>query len=113
MSMKELMGTLSPVYGMATGKGMFGNAVGVVPAIAKDMRDEEEKKRIEKEEIEKEERLRIEAEKREEAERLKIEAEQNRVREEQKRRQQVRGHPLKTSRKITVLLWLSYIASQK
>jgi hypothetical protein len=38
--MKELLGTLSPVYGMATGKGLFGNAVGVLPAIAKDMRDE-------------------------------------------------------------------------
>jgi hypothetical protein len=33
--------------------------------------------------------LRIEAEQKEEAERLKIEAEQNRIREEQRRRQQV------------------------
>ncbi len=33
--------------------------------------------------------MRIEAEQREEAERLKIEAEQNRIREEQRRRQQV------------------------
>jgi len=47
MGMKEIMGTLSPVYGMATGKGMFGNAVGLLPAIAKDMREdkEEEKKK--------------------------------------------------------------------
>ena len=47
MGMKEIMGTLSPVYGMATGKGMFGNAVGLLPAIAKDMRDDkdEEKKK--------------------------------------------------------------------
>lgn len=47
MGMKEIMGTLSPVYGMTTGKGMFGNAVGLLPAIAKDMRDDkdEEKKK--------------------------------------------------------------------
>ena len=47
MGTKEIMGTLSPVYGMATGKGMFGNAVGLLPAIAKDMRDDkaEEKKK--------------------------------------------------------------------
>ena len=43
MKMKELMGTLSPVYGMATGKGLFGNAVGILPAIAKDMRDDKDK----------------------------------------------------------------------
>ncbi len=54
-----------------------------------DQAEEEERKRIEKEEKEREERLRIEAEQKEEAERLKIEAEQNRVREEQRRRQQV------------------------
>jgi hypothetical protein len=46
MSFKKILGTLSPAYGMATGEGMFGNAVGVLPAIAKDMRDgREEKKR--------------------------------------------------------------------
>ena len=33
--MKKLLGTLSPVYGMATGEGMFGEAVGARPAIAK------------------------------------------------------------------------------
>ena len=43
--MKELMGTLSPAYGMATGKGLFGNAVGILPAIAKDMRDDKDKKK--------------------------------------------------------------------
>jgi len=30
---------------MATGEGMFGNAVGVLPAIAKDMRDDREEKK--------------------------------------------------------------------
>lgn len=39
MSFKKIMGTLSPAYGMATGEGLFGNAVGVLPAIAKDIRD--------------------------------------------------------------------------
>jgi hypothetical protein len=43
MKAKELLGTLSPVYGMATGQGLFGNAVGVLPAIAKDMRDDKKK----------------------------------------------------------------------
>ena len=48
MKAKELLGTLSPVYGMATGKGLFGNAVGILPAIAKDIRDDrEESKRNE------------------------------------------------------------------
>jgi len=41
--MKELLGTLSPIYGMATGKGLFGQAVGTLPAIAKDMRDDKKK----------------------------------------------------------------------
>jgi hypothetical protein len=45
MKGKELLGTLSPVYGMATGKGLFGNAVGILPAIAKDMRDDKEEKK--------------------------------------------------------------------
>ena len=43
MKNKELLGTLSPIYGMATGQGLFGNAVGVLPAIAKDMRDDKKK----------------------------------------------------------------------
>ena len=43
MKMKELMGTLSPAYGMIKGEGLFGNAVGVLPAIAKDMRDDKDK----------------------------------------------------------------------
>lgn len=45
MKGKELLGTLSPLYGMATGEGAFGNAVGVLPAIAKDMRDDREKEK--------------------------------------------------------------------
>jgi len=47
MSFKKILGTLSPAYGMATGEGLFGQAVGVLPAIAKDIRDdkEEDKKR--------------------------------------------------------------------
>ena len=45
MSFKKILGTLSPAYGMATGEGMFGNAVGVLPAIAKDMRDDREEKK--------------------------------------------------------------------
>jgi hypothetical protein len=45
MSFKKVLGTLSPAYGMATGEGMFGNAVGVLPAIAKDMRDDREEKK--------------------------------------------------------------------
>ena len=45
MKMKELMGTLSPVYGMAKGEGLFGNAVGILPAIAKDARDDREEKK--------------------------------------------------------------------
>jgi hypothetical protein len=40
MSFKKIMGTLSPAYGMATGEGLFGQAVGVLPAIAKDIRDD-------------------------------------------------------------------------
>ena len=47
MSMKEIMGTLSPVYGMAKGTGLFGNAVGVLPALAKDARDDRQKKKDE------------------------------------------------------------------
>jgi len=43
--MKKLLGTLSPVYGMATGEGLFGNAVGVLPAIAKTMRDKRQKRK--------------------------------------------------------------------
>jgi hypothetical protein len=46
---KELMGTLSPAYGMATGEGLFGNAVGTVPAIAQYIRNEEEEKKKKKE----------------------------------------------------------------
>ena len=45
MSFKKVLGTLSPAYGMATGEGMFGNAVGVLPAIAKNMRDDREEKK--------------------------------------------------------------------
>jgi hypothetical protein len=33
--MKELMGTLSPAYGMIKGEGLFGNAVGLLPAMPK------------------------------------------------------------------------------
>jgi hypothetical protein len=41
---KELMGTLSPLYGMATGEGVFGNAAaGVLPAIAARMRKDKER----------------------------------------------------------------------
>jgi hypothetical protein len=47
MGGRALLGSLSPVYGMATGEGLFGESVGVLPAIAKQMRkrrgrDEEE-----------------------------------------------------------------------
>ena len=45
MKGKELLGTLSPAYGMIKGQGLFGNAVGVLPAIAKDMRDDREEKK--------------------------------------------------------------------
>jgi len=40
MSFKKIMGTLSPAYGMATGEGLFGQAVGLLPAIAKDIRED-------------------------------------------------------------------------
>ena len=50
MSFKKIMGTLSPAYGMVSGEGLFGQAVGALPMIAKDMRDDrEEKKRREAE----------------------------------------------------------------
>jgi hypothetical protein len=44
---KKILGTLSPAYGMATGEGLFGQGVGLLPSIAKDIRDdkEEDKKR--------------------------------------------------------------------
>jgi hypothetical protein len=45
---KSLMGTLSPAYGMATGEGLFGNAVGALPAIAQHLRNEEEEKKKKK-----------------------------------------------------------------
>ena len=35
---EEVLGTLSPLYGMATGKGMFGNDVGLLPMAARSMR---------------------------------------------------------------------------
>ena len=43
MGMKEVMGTLSPLYGMTSGKGLFGSAVGLLPALAKDMRDKKKR----------------------------------------------------------------------
>lgn len=43
---KNLLGTLSPVYGMATGSGMFGKNVGVLPAAAKYLRDEREEDKM-------------------------------------------------------------------
>ena len=50
MSFKKIMGTLSPAYGMVSGEGLFGQAVGALPMIAKDMRDDrEEKKRLQAE----------------------------------------------------------------
>jgi hypothetical protein len=50
MSFKKVMGTLSPAYGMVSGEGLFGQAVGALPMIAKDMReDREDKKRREAE----------------------------------------------------------------
>jgi hypothetical protein len=52
MSFKKIMGTLSPAYGMVSGEGLFGQAVGALPMIAKDMRDDrEEKKRREAEAV--------------------------------------------------------------
>jgi len=41
---KKLLGTLSPIYGMATGEGLFGKDVGLLPMIAKDMREDEEER---------------------------------------------------------------------
>jgi hypothetical protein len=38
---EEILGSLSPLYGMATGKGMFGNDVGILPAVARRMRRKE------------------------------------------------------------------------
>ncbi len=39
---EEVLGTLSPLYGMATGKGMFGkNDLGLIPAMARRMRRKE------------------------------------------------------------------------
>jgi hypothetical protein len=39
---EEILGSLSPVYGMATGKGMFGkNDLGILPAVARRMRRKE------------------------------------------------------------------------
>jgi hypothetical protein len=35
---EEILGSLSPVYGMATGKGMFGKDVGLLPMAARSMR---------------------------------------------------------------------------
>jgi hypothetical protein len=43
---KELLGTLSPAYGMATGHGLFGQEVGVLPAIAKNLRGKKEAQRL-------------------------------------------------------------------
>jgi hypothetical protein len=45
--MKDLMGTLSPAYGMMTGHGLFGQNVGTLPAIAKHIRDDKEKEKEE------------------------------------------------------------------
>ena len=45
--MKDLMGTLSPAYGMMTGHGLFGQNVGILPAIAKSMRGDKEKEKEE------------------------------------------------------------------
>ena len=39
---KSLLGTLSPLYGMTSGHGLFGKEVGLLPAIAKRMRDDKE-----------------------------------------------------------------------
>lgn len=41
--MKQLLGTVSPAYGMATGEGAFGESIGVMPAIAKEMRNKRKK----------------------------------------------------------------------
>lgn len=39
---EEILGSLSPLYGMATGKGMFGkNDLGILPAVARRMRRKE------------------------------------------------------------------------
>jgi hypothetical protein len=37
---KDLLGTLSPIYGMATGRGMFGKDVGILPALAGKLRED-------------------------------------------------------------------------
>jgi hypothetical protein len=48
MGIKDVLGTISPVYGVATGKGAFGDLaphLGIIPrALAKDREDEEKKK---------------------------------------------------------------------
>ena len=36
--LKNLLGSLSPAYGMATGRGMFGGDAGVLPMLARRMR---------------------------------------------------------------------------
>jgi hypothetical protein len=43
--MKKILGTLSPAYGMATGHGLFGKNVGILPAIAKNYRDDKDKEK--------------------------------------------------------------------
>jgi hypothetical protein len=48
IGIEEVLGTISPFYGMATGKGMFGNDVGLLPMLARDIRDDRSKKNREK-----------------------------------------------------------------
>ncbi len=39
MGIKDVLGSLSPLYGMASGKGAFGNDVGLLPMAARGMRN--------------------------------------------------------------------------
>ena len=42
MSFKKILGTVSPVAGMISGEGLFGQPVGALPMIAKKIRDDRE-----------------------------------------------------------------------
>lgn len=45
MKTKEILGSISPVYGMATGEGLFGKSMGVIPQILNINKDKEEEKK--------------------------------------------------------------------
>ena len=51
---KSLLGSLSPLYGMMSGQGLFGQGIGIVPEIAKRLRKDSDYLRGEGEVLEKE-----------------------------------------------------------